>query len=107
MTSNEFFRGLLAALAIKNRQRLQANHADIHKAFYRVLLEVQSPAIQKELEIDDLIDVDYDPLYGQSSWFDKALTRAQRDHIVSFPNPSYDMINIKSIPNRAKPFWIS
>lgn len=95
MTSNEFFRGLLAALVVEHKNTLQADHAKIHRAFYDVLQEIQKPETQKELDIEDSVDIDYDPLYGQSAWFDRALTRAQRDHIISFPNPSYDAINIK------------
>lgn len=102
MTANEFFRGLLAALASKNRTALPAKHSDIHSAFVRVLREIQKPEIQSQLNIEDVIEIDYDPLYGRSRWFDKALTRAQRDHIVSFPNPSYDKINIKYEPEAWK-----
>jgi len=102
MTANEFFRGLLAALAVKNRRELRAKHSDIHRAFFRVLREIRKPEIQNQLNIEDLIDIDYDPLYGQSRWFDRALTRAQRDHIISFPNPSYDMINIKYAPETGR-----
>jgi hypothetical protein len=102
MTANEFFRALLAALASKNRTEFSAGHSDIHKAFFRVLREIRKPEIQNKLNIEDVIDIDYDPLYGQSRWFDKALTRAQRDHIISFPNPSYDRINIKYAPEAGK-----
>jgi len=102
MTANEFFRGLLAALAVKNKTELPARHSDIHRAFLTVLREIQKPEVQQRLNIKDLIDIDYDPLYGQSRWFDRALTRAQRDHIVSFPNPSYDKINIKYEPQAGK-----
>lgn len=102
MTANEFFRGLLAALASKNRTELPARHSDIHRAFFWVLREIRKPEIQNQLNIEDVIDIDYDPLYGQSRWFDRALTRAQRDHIISFPNPSYDTINIKYEPETGK-----
>jgi hypothetical protein len=95
MTANEFFRGLLAALAVKHKNELPARHSDINRAFRTVLREIQKPEVQRQLNIKDLIEIDYDPLYGQSRWFDRALTRAQRDHIISFPNPSYDKINIK------------
>jgi hypothetical protein len=102
MTANEFFRGLLAALAIKNRTTLPAKHSDIHRAFFHVLREIRKPEIQDRMNIDDVIDIDYDPLYGQSRWFDRALTRAQRDHIISFPNPSYETLNIKYEPETGK-----
>jgi hypothetical protein len=102
MTANEFFRALLAALAVKNRKTLPANHSDVHRAFFQVLREVRKPEVQRQLQIEDLIDIDYDPLYGQSRWFDRALTRAQRDRLVSFPNPSYDTLNIKYEPERGR-----
>lgn len=97
MTSNELFRGLLAAVSAQ-KSDLPGNHSAIHRAFFQVLKEVRKPEVQEQLDLEDFIDIDYDPLYGQSAWFDKALTRAQRDHIVSFPNPSYDKISIKFGP---------
>jgi hypothetical protein len=94
MTSNELFRGLLAAVSAR-KPELPGDHDAIHGAFYQVLKEVQKPEIRANLEVEDLIEIDFDPLYGQSSWFDRALTRAQRDQIISFPNPSYDRICIR------------
>jgi hypothetical protein len=94
MTSNELFRGLLAAVSAR-KQDLPGDHNAIHRAFFQVLQEVRKPEIQKQLAVEDLIEIDFDPLYGQRGWFDKALTRAQRDQIISFPNPSYDRISIR------------
>ena len=102
MTANEFFRGLLAALAVKNKTELPEGHSHIHRAFLRVLREIQKPEIRDQLQIEDSIEIDYDPLYGQSRWFDRALTRAQRDHIISFPNPMYDKIKIKYDPEAGR-----
>jgi hypothetical protein len=94
MTSNELFRGLLAAVSAR-RQELPGDHGAMHKAFFQVLQEIRKPEIRNQLAIEDLFEIDFDPLYGQSGWFDKALTRAQRDQIISFPNPSYNTISIK------------
>jgi hypothetical protein len=94
MTSNELFRGLLAAVSAR-RPELPGDHDAIHGAFYQVLKEVRKPEVRASLEVEDLIEIDFDPLYGQSGWFDRALTRAQRDQIISFPNPSYDRICIR------------
>jgi hypothetical protein len=94
MTSNELFRGLLAAVSAR-KQELPGDHDAIHRAFFQVLQEVRRPEVQERLELEDLIEIDFDPLYGQSNWFDRALTRAQRDQIISFPNPSYDTIRIR------------
>ena len=71
-------------------QVIEGEPTDVHRAFYRVLKELP----QCGLEVD-LFDVDYDPLYGQSGWFDRALTTAQRDAILGFANPSYRKITIK------------
>ncbi len=80
MTSNELFRGLLAAVSAR-KPELPGDHDAIHGAFYRVLEEVRKPEVRASLEVEDLIEIDFDPLYGQSGWFDRALTRAQRDQI--------------------------
>ena len=50
----------------------------------------------------DFSDVDYDPLYGQSGWLDQFLARAQRDLMVSYPNPSYGRIEIKVTPSEGQ-----
>jgi hypothetical protein len=42
----------------------------------------------------DLFEVDSDPLYGQSGWFDRALTTAQRDAVLGFANPSHMILKI-------------
>ncbi|SRR5258708_7457550 len=94
MTSNELFRGLLAAVSAR-KPELPGDHDAIHRAFFKVLQEVRKPEVQAQLALEDLIEIDFDPLYGQSGWFDKALTRAQRDQIISFPNPAYDRITIR------------
>jgi hypothetical protein len=50
----------------------------------------------------DFSDVDYDPLYGQSGWLDQFLARAQRDLMISYPNPSYGRIEIKVTRSEGK-----
>jgi hypothetical protein len=85
-----FFDGLLAAISLKNSV-IEGEPTEVHRAFYRVLKELRKGSA---LNVD-LFDVDYDPLYGQSGWFDRALTTAQRDAVLGFANPSYKKITIK------------
>jgi hypothetical protein len=89
-TPEQFFDGLLAAIRLKT-DVIEGEPTAVHRAFYRVLKELPKSGA---LEVD-LFDVDYDPLYGQSGWFDRALTTAQRDAILGFANPSYKKITIK------------
>ena len=90
LAPEEFFDGLLAAIRLQ-RDVIEGEPTDVHRAFYRVLRELpKSPVLDV-----DLFEVDYDPLYSQSGWFDRALTTAQRDAILSFANPSYKKITIK------------
>jgi len=49
-----------------------------------------------------LFEVDYDPLYGQGGWFDRALRTAQRDAVLGFANPSYKKITIKYSEDEGK-----
>lgn len=86
----QFFEGLLAAIRLE-KDVIEGEPTEVHRAFYRVLKELQRGSI---LDVD-LFEVDYDPLYGQSGWFDRALTTAQRDAILGFANPSYKKITIK------------
>ena len=94
LSANDFLRGLLAALAAKKQNFLSANQSELHRAFHKVLKQLRSPHFSKTLSVD-VLDVDYDPLYGLSGWLDRALTSAQRDLLISFPNPSYDRIDIR------------
>ena len=88
------FRGLLAALAAGDHTVLKAGQTAFHRAFYRVVQELQSGRVSLPERID-FREVDFDPLYGLSGWLDLALTRAQRDSLVSFANPSYRRIEIR------------
>jgi len=94
LAPEQFFTGLLAAIRIRKDQAepvIEGEPTEVHRAFYRVLKE-----LQKGTNLDvDLFEVDYDPLYGQSGWFDRALTTAQRDAVLGFANPSYKKIIIK------------
>jgi hypothetical protein len=92
-----FFDGLLAAIRL-HKEVIEGEPTDVHHAFYRVLKELPKSRV---LDVD-LFDVDYDPLYGQSGWFDRALTTAQRDAILSFANPSYKKITIKYTQDEGK-----
>ena len=65
-----------------------------------MLEEVKALKKAGKLEVD-LLEVDFDPLYGLSGWLDRALTTAQRDLLISFPNPSYDQIEIRYRPEEA------
>ena len=94
LSANDFLRGLLAALAAKKQNVLSANQSELHRAFHGVLKKLRSPNFSNALSVD-LLDVDYDPLYGLSGWLDRALTSAQLDLLISFPNPSYDRIDIR------------
>ena len=91
LTAEEFFHGLLAAISLQTGV-IVGEPTEVHRAFYRVLKEL----LKKDAVLDvDLFEVDYDPLYGQSGWFDRALTTAQRDAVLGFANPSYNKITIK------------
>jgi|SRR5271166_381739 len=89
-TPEQFLDGLLAAISLDSNV-IEGEPTDVHRAFYRVLKELQKSGT---LDVD-LFEVDYDPLYGQSGWFDRALTTAQRDAVLGFANPSYKKIMIK------------
>ena len=91
LTAEDFFDGLLAAIRLETDGVIEGEPTEVHRAFYRVLKELQKGAV---LDVD-LFEVDYDPLYGQSGWFDRALTTAQRDAVLGYANPSYKKITIK------------
>lgn len=92
-TPEQFFDGLLAAIRLET-EFIEGEPTEVHRAFYRVLKEIRKSGI---LDVD-LFEVDYDPLYAQSGWFDRALTTAQRDAVLGFANPSYKKIIIKYSP---------
>lgn len=98
LTPETFFDGLLAAISLENNKVIEGEPTEVHRAFYRVLKELRK---DNTLGVD-LFDVDYDPLYGQSGWFDRALTTAQRNAVLGFANPSYKKITIKYTPQDIK-----
>jgi hypothetical protein len=99
LTPEKFFDGLLAAIRLETDGVIEGEPTEVHRAFYRVLKELQKTGAILDV---DLFDVDYDPLYGQSGWFDRALTTAQRDAVLGFANPSYKQITIKYSPDEGK-----
>jgi hypothetical protein len=96
LTPDAFFAGLLAGLASIGQTSLSGTRSDLHRAFYGAVSKCAASIDLKTLEID------YDPLYGVSPWFDRALTRAQRDLLINFPNPTYERIEICYDPEEAK-----
>lgn len=100
--ADQFVHGLLAGLARNaDRRVLNANHSKLHRAFKGVLELLKTPEFKSALDIDHL-HIDFDLLYGLSSWFDRALTRAQRDLLIGFANPSYDRLQILIEPDEAE-----
>lgn len=102
MTSDRFFAGFLAALRsisedeASSTSRITVNRVALNRAFYRTICGQEGEFVdQADLSID------YDPLYGVSPWFERALTRAQRDLLISFPNPTYSAIEIKLTRDQA------
>ena len=100
LSANDFLRGLLAALAARGEKNLHANQFDVHRAFYRVVQDFKAGP-PRPLRVE-FIDFDYDPLYGLSGWLDRALTNAQRDLLISFPNPSYERLEIRYGPEEGR-----
>lgn len=95
LSARELAEGLIAALAASDNTEFTVSQSQLHSAFRKVLSEASQ---HQDLKVD-LSDVDYDPLYGLSSWFDRFLARAQRDLLISYPNPSYERVVIKLGPN--------
>jgi len=98
LSARQFAEGLLAGLAAFDKRKITASQAQLHKAFRRVLVEAKK---NQNLNVD-LSDVDYDPLYGLSGWLDEFLARAQRDLMISSPNPSYQRIEIQLTPEEGE-----
>lgn len=91
LSATQFAEGLLAGLAVAHNRQITANQSQLHRAFRKVLSQAK---LNPNLNLD-ASDIDYDPLYGLSGWLDEFLARAQRDLLISSPNPSYGRIEIK------------
>jgi len=98
LSADDFAEGLLAGLAVGNHNVIIASQSELHRAFKRVLSELQQ---RQDLKVD-LRHVDYDPLYQLSGWLDEFLARAQRDLLISFPNPSYERVEIQLTPEEGR-----
>lgn len=97
LTAREFAETLIVGLAAVGQHQIVASQTQLHRAFRRVLAEVRNTPLKV-----DLSDVDYDPLYGLSGWLDEFLARAQRDLLISSPNPSYERVQIKVTKEEAE-----
>lgn len=93
LSADDFLYGIIAALSVNEYKRISATQHGLHYAFYKVLKKLDEPEFKNVIDVD-LSKIDFDPLYGLSRWFDRALTRAKRDFLVRFPNPSYNLIDI-------------
>lgn len=91
LSSDDFMTGFLAALAALGRTDIAATRSELHQAF---LAAIQDPTVAAFVDREEL-EIDYDPLYGTSPWLDRALTQAQSDLLVEFPNPTYHRVKIK------------
>jgi hypothetical protein len=94
LTADQMFRGLMAAVAKDGPTMLNGTRPQIHRAFRKVLDAVREKRLSAPLDVETF-DIDFDPLYGQSSWLDRALTRAQRGRVISFPNPTYERMQVR------------
>lgn len=87
---DKYFAGFLAGLKLVHPERLTGNRTAFNRAFYTAVNSPSGQFFQKAA-----LDIDFDPLYGVSPWFERQLTRAQSDLLISFPNPSYSAVDIK------------
>lgn len=98
LTPRQLAEALLAGLVADRQTEIIATQRQLHRAFRNVLKEVGNT---DSLDVD-LTEIDYDPLYGLSGWLDEFLARAQRDLMISAPNPSYGRIEIRVTPVEAE-----
>ncbi len=98
LTARQFAEALIDGLAAMGQFQITASQTQLHRAFRRILEEVSS---NKSINVD-VSEIDYDPLYGLSGWLDEFLARAQRDLLISSPNPSYERIQIKITKEEAE-----
>lgn len=97
ISAQQFAEGLLAGLAAGARTEIRATQPRLHRAFLRVA----QAAKEQHIPVN-IAEFDYDPLYGLSRWLDKFLARAQRDLMITTPNPSYARIQIMFTPSEGK-----
>ena len=104
MTGDRFFAGLIAAIRTLSEDleptatsRITGNRVSLNRAFYRAISGPAGHFVNRKQ-----LAIDYDPLYGVSPWFERALTRAQRDLLISFPNPTYAAVEIKLKKDQAE-----
>jgi hypothetical protein len=104
LTGDRFFAGLIAAIrTIKDDEpatsfaRINGNRLSLNRAFHRAITGPAGAFVNRKR-----LAIDFDPLYGVSPWFERALTRAQRDLLISFPNPTYAAVEIKLQKDQAE-----
>lgn len=100
MTSDDFVTGILAALAIQGRTVLDG----VDRNFDESMAEAYRTLVA-DTSLDDL-DIDFqispDPIHGDSSVIQEALTVAVQGRVVARVNPTFRKIRIVLRNDRAK-----
>ncbi len=102
LTSDDFFTGLFAALAMKGHRVLTLRGERFDQAIEQVTRELLARA--ENDEIDVRFRVRLHPIHGDSQTVRDALASAAQRELISFDNPEYQDIRLKIGPCDAKAF---
>ncbi len=102
MTSDDFFTGLFAALAIRGHHVLTLRTERFDQAIETIVNELMRTA--KAKDIDVRFRVRLHPIHGDSQTVRDALASAAQRDLISFDNPEYQDIRLRIGVNDAKEF---
>lgn len=93
ITADDFFTGLMAALAVRNKNRFslrgQVFYQAIETAYKR--LRVLAPTYEAKVPFRIILD----PIHRDSAQIRETLTRAAQRNLVSLDNPEFQDVRLK------------
>jgi hypothetical protein len=102
MTSDDFFTGLFAALALRGHHVLTLRAERFDQAIESIVDELMKKA--RANDIDVRFRVRLHPIHGDSQTVRDALASAAQRDLISFDNPEYQDIRLRIGANDAKAF---
>lgn len=100
MTADDFFTGLLAALALRNYQTVSIRNGRLDRALAQVFLELERWTEQQGIDVDFRIRVH--PVHGDSKTARGAVIRAVQRGLVGFDSPELQDVRLRIEPAEAR-----
>lgn len=105
MTADDFFTGLLSALALKGYRTLTLRSERFDRAIAHIVESLMKQAETKDIDVR--FRVRLHPVHGDSSTIRDSITQAAQRDLISLDNPEYQDVRLKISAEDASVFLSS